>query len=186
MARDLVRAFTKALNSVLKQISWIHCPPESSLSMQYIRDQAVKNITTSKLLLSPKSKGGVRDWSKKSPRGWRRLVWCEESTFFATADHGFIAPFQIASCASHKALLVQIKNTGATSLKSITHSVQPHFVRPFHPGRHHQHVIRIQTNPCREPGARPWHRRTADRILAFVQTSLNQPTCHSIQWLKRH
>ena len=40
-------------------------------------------------------------------------------------------------------------------------------------------------NPCRKPGARSWHRRTADRILVCVQTSLDQPTLHPIQGLKR-
>jgi hypothetical protein len=48
--------------------------------MQYIRDKAVKNITTANHLLSTKSKGAVRDQSKKSPRDLRRLGWCEEST----------------------------------------------------------------------------------------------------------
>ncbi|QNI61864.1 hypothetical protein SynTAK9802_01572 [Synechococcus sp. TAK9802] len=35
--------------------------------MQYIRDLAVKNITTAKHLRSTKSKGAVRDRSKKKP-----------------------------------------------------------------------------------------------------------------------
>jgi hypothetical protein len=38
--------------------------------MQYIRDQAVKNITTAKLLLSTKTKDGFRDRSKKKPPRW--------------------------------------------------------------------------------------------------------------------
>ena len=104
MARDFVRAFTKALNSVLKQISWIHSPPESSLSMQYIGDKAIKNITTAKLFHSTKSKDLIRDRSKKSPRGQRGLWWCEESTFFGNADTVFIARFQIDSTVSYKAL----------------------------------------------------------------------------------
>tara|TARA_B100000161_G_scaffold255443_1_gene217595 strand:- start:161 stop:502 length:342 start_codon:yes stop_codon:yes gene_type:complete len=53
------------------------------------------------------------------------------------------------------------------------------------PGRHHHLAVRIQMNPCRKPGARSWHRRTADRILVCVQTSLDQPTLHPIQGLKR-
>ena len=52
-------------------------------------------------------------------------------------------------------------------------------------GRHHHLVVRIQMNPCREPSAGSWHRRTADRILVCIQTSLDQPTLHPIQGLKR-
>ena len=65
------------------------------------------------------------------------------------------------------------------------HSLQPRFVWPMQPSRHHHLVVRIQMNPCREPGARSWHRRTADRILVSIQTSLDQPTLHPIQGLKR-
>ena len=36
MIRDFVRACTKALNSVLKQSSRTHSPPDSRRSMQYI------------------------------------------------------------------------------------------------------------------------------------------------------